>query len=149
MRTIIQRVNGSFVEVNNKIIGKINKGLLVLVGVEADDKQSDIAWLAKKIINLRIFPDENNKMNLSVNDINGEILIISQFTLFASTKKGNRPSYQRAAPPKISFDLYQQFIEEMKKYGLKIETGEFGADMNINLTNTGPVTIYIDTKQKE
>lgn len=150
MRTIIQRVNSSSVYINGEKTGKINKGLLVFVGFEEADNDDDIEWLANKIVKLRIFGDENGKMNLSVQDIDGEILIISQFTLHASTKKGNRPSYIKSAKPEVSIPLYDKFVEKMKNTSVKkVATGEFGADMKIQLENDGPVTISIDTKNKE
>ncbi|MBN2892348.1 MAG: D-tyrosyl-tRNA(Tyr) deacylase [Bacteroidales bacterium] len=150
MRTIIQRVNSASVDVEHKIIGNINKGLLVLIGFEEEDNEQDIIWLANKIINLRIFNDAEGKMNLSLQDIDGEILIVSQFTLHASTKKGNRPSFIKAAKPQISIPLYEKFIKEVEKTGLKkVATGEFGAEMKVKLENDGPVTISIDTKNKE
>ncbi len=150
MRALIQRVNSAFVNINDKKIRKINKGLLVLVGFENDDNQQDIEWLVNKIVNLRIFGDAEGKMNLSLKDIDGEILIVSQFTLHASTKKGNRPSFIKAAKPDISVPLYNKFIEKIKEQNLiNVATGEFGADMKINLVNDGPVTIMIDTKNKE
>lgn len=150
MRTVIQRVNFASVEVNNKIIGKINKGLALLIGFEVADNQTDISWLVNKICNLRIFNDEQGKMNLSLKDIDGEVLIISQFTLHAKTKKGNRPSYIDSAKPEISIPLYEQFIEEFKRTTTKkVETGKFGTDMKVLLENDGPVTITIDTKNKD
>lgn len=150
MRAIIQRVNKASVLVENKIIGKIEKGLLVLVGFEDKDDIADLEWMSKKIINLRIFSDEQVKMNLSVKDINGEIMIVSQFTLHASTKKGNRPSFISAAKPEISVPLYNDFIKILEnEFNKKIETGIFGAHMKVNLENEGPVTIFIDTKNKE
>lgn len=150
MRTIIQRVKSANVEVDNKIIGKINKGLLILVGFEDEDNQNDIEWIVKKISNLRIFGDSEGKMNLSVKDVDGEILLVSQFTLQASTKKGNRPSFIKAAKPDISVPLYKKLIAEFdKEMQKKTQTGEFGAYMNVSLVNDGPVTIFIDSKNKE
>ena len=150
MRTIIQRVNSSSVYIDGEIFGKINEGLLVLVGFEMADNEEDIQWLVNKIIRLRIFGDKNGKMNLSVQDIGGEILIVSQFTLHASTKKGNRPSYIKSAKPEISIPLYEKFVEKMKSTSVKkVATGRFGADMKIHIENDGPVTIFIDTKIKE
>lgn len=149
MRAVIQRVNQASVTVDNKIKSEIKKGLLILVGIEDADNKEDIAWLSSKITQLRIFDDENGVMNLSVNDIDGEILTISQFTLHAKTKKGNRPSYQHAAKPEISIPLYEQFVEQLgKDLGKDIKTGEFGAYMKVLLENDGPVTIIIDTKNK-
>lgn len=150
MRALIQRVNYAKVLINNKIHAQINTGLLVFIGIEESDNYEDSSWLAKKIVNLRIFNDSNGVMNLSVKDINGEILIVSQFTLHASTKKGNRPSYIKAAKPDKAIHLYNNFIEEtIKEFGKKVETGVFGAKMMIALENNGPVTIIIDTKNKE
>ncbi len=150
MRAVIQRVSNASVAVEGQIIGKINEGVLVLLGIETADTNEDIQWLANKIINLRIFNDENEIMNKSLIDIQGEALIVSQFTLHASTKKGNRPSYIRSAKPDISIPLYEQFIEQMEtNLGKKVATGKFGADMKVQLLNDGPVTIIIDTKNKE
>lgn len=150
MRAIIQRVTSSSVKVDGKVCGNIGKGLMVLVGFVSDDTPEDLEWMCGKIINMRIFDDENGVMNLSVKDINGEILVISQFTLMASTKKGNRPSYIKAAPPEISIPLYESFKERVEiNFGKKIECGIFGAEMEVSLVNDGPVTISIDTKNKE
>ncbi len=150
MRIVIQRVKQASVEIDGKIHGQINEGLLVLVGIEEQDNLDDAAWLAKKLVNLRIFNDSNGVMNLSVKEIDGEILIISQFTLHALTKKGNRPSYIKAAKPEIAIPLYEYFIQEVKKeLGKQVQTGKFGAMMNVSLVNSGPVTIIIDSKAKE
>jgi len=150
MRTVIQRVSRASVTINGICKSAIEKGMLVLIGIEDTDDKDDIDWLCKKIVNLRIFDDENGVMNRSVIDQNGDILVISQFTLHASTKKGNRPSYIKAAKPEISIPLYQLFCEELSQsLGKKIGTGEFGADMKVELLNDGPVTICIDTKNKE
>lgn len=149
MRAVLQRISQASVSINGKIYNSINQGILVLAAVEDSDNESDIEWLTNKIINLRIFNDSNEIMNLSVSDINGEILIISQFTLFAQTKKGNRPSYIKASKPEIAIPLYEQFVAKMKSTGIQVKTGEFGADMKVSLTNDGPVTIVIDTKNKE
>lgn len=149
MRLVIQRVSQASVTVNNQIISAINQGLLVFVGIEDSDTLEDIEWLCNKLINLRIFNDKDGVMNLSVLDVAGEFLIVSQFTLHASTKKGNRPSYIRASKPEIAIPLYQQFLTEVKKSGLAVKTGEFGADMKVNLLNDGPVTILMDSKNKE
>ncbi len=149
MRSIIQRVKSSNVETEGKIIGKINNGLLVFAGFEQTDNDEDIKWMVKKIVNMRIFADDKGKMNLSVKDINGDILAVSQFTLHASTKKGNRPSFIKAAKPDISVPLYEKFITELEKsLDKKIQTGEFGAFMRVSLVNNGPVTIFIDSKNK-
>ncbi len=150
MRVVIQRVSSASVEINQHIKSKIGVGLLILLGIEHDDSFEDIDWLCGKIARLRIFADENGVMNLSVQDIKGEVLLISQFTLHASTKKGNRPSYIKAARPEIAIPLYEQFITTLQKELDKpIQTGEFGADMKIALINDGPVTILIDSKNKE
>jgi len=150
MRVVIQRVGQASVAINNKIFSEIGKGLLVLVGIESTDSDEDIEWLCGKIVRLRLFDDENGVMNLSVQDIQGEILIVSQFTLHAKTKKGNRPSYIQAAPPDSAIPLYNKFIQNMEKeMQKKIATGEFGAMMQISLVNDGPVTIIIDSKNRE
>lgn len=150
MRVVIQRAGHASVTINGNCKSAIGKGFLILVGIEETDGQEDIDWLCKKIVNLRVFDDENGIMNKSVVEINGEILVISQFTLYASTKKGNRPSYIRAAKPEISIPLYEQFCQELSMaLGKEIGTGEFGADMKVELLNDGPVTICIDTKNKE
>jgi D-aminoacyl-tRNA deacylase len=150
MRAVIQRVSEASVTIDGKIKSQINKGLLVLLGIEDADSIEDIEWLSSKITNLRIFNDENGVMNISVKDINGDILLVSQFTLHASTKKGNRPSYIRASKPDISIPLYEKMIAQLEKdLSKKIYTGEFGADMKVALLNDGPVTIVIDTKSKE
>ena len=149
MRILIQRVTGASVEIDFKITANIHKGLLVLVGIEEADTIDDIEWLANKIVNLRIFNGEQGIMNLSVKDINGEILVVSQFTLHASTKKGNRPSYIQAARPEIAIPLYEKFVMQLEQLLEKpIETGTFGADMKIALVNDGPVTIWMDSKNK-
>ncbi len=150
MRVVVQRVNFASVHIEGKIFSQINKGLLVLVGIEHEDTEEDAKWLAHKIVKLRVFPDEEQKMNLSVKDIHGEILVVSQFTLHASTKKGFRPSYTRAARPDIAIPLYNKFISCIEKeLGKKVPTGQFGAYMKISLENDGPVTIIIDSKNKE
>ena len=150
MRAIIQRCKNANLYIEGKIYSEIKTGLLVLLGITHDDTQSDIEWLSGKISRLRIFNDENDKMNLSVKDIEGEIMVVSQFTLYASTKKGNRPSYINSAPPDIAIPLYEKFIECLKKdSGLTVVTGKFGAFMEIDFINDGPVTIIIDTKNKE
>ncbi len=150
MRAVIQRVSEASVTVDEKITGYITNGLLILLGIEDVDSTEDIEWLSSKIINLRIFNDENGVMNISLKDINGDILLVSQFTLHASTKKGNRPSYIRASKPDIAIPLYEQMITQLEKdLGKKIQTGIFGADMKVQLLNDGPVTIIIDTKNKE
>lgn len=146
MIAVIQRVLSSSVTVDNKVIGKIDRGLNVLLGVEKEDSQKDADYLINKIIDLRIFEDENNKMNLSLQDINGDLLIISQFTLLANTKKGKRPSFDKAAHPTIANELYEYFIECARKSNLKVETGKFAADMKVEITNDGPVTIILNSK---
>mgnify|MGYP003467266965 FL=1 len=150
MKVVIQRVSHASVTIEEKLVANIQKGLLVLVGVEAEDNGEDIDWLVNKIINLRIFADANDVMNLSVKDINGEIIVVSQFTLHASTKKGNRPSYLKAAKPEISIPMYESFVGELEiALGKKVQTGIFAADMKVSLLNDGPVTIIIDSKNKE
>lgn len=150
MRAVIQRVSEASVTVDNNITGSIKDGLLVLLGIEDADTIEDIEWLSGKIVNLRIFNDDNGVMNISLKDINGDILLVSQFTLHASTKKGNRPSYIRASKPGVAVPLYEQMIKQLEKdLGKIIETGIFGADMKVRLLNDGPVTIIIDTKNKE
>ena len=150
MRALIQRVSYASVKVDNKIAGEIKSGLLVLVGIEDTDNETDIDWLSNKIVNLRIFNDANGVMNLSVKDINGEILLISQFTLHAATAKGNRPSYIRASKPDVAIPLYEKTIKQLAStLGKEIATGIFGADMKVELLNDGPVTIWIDSKNKE
>ena len=150
MKAVIQRVSQSFVTIDAEIVAEIQKGLLVLVGIEDSDSQEDISWLTSKIANLRIFPDENEVMNLSLKEINGEMIVVSQFTLHAATKKGNRPSYIKASKPEIAIPLYNSFVQQMEKeLGKKVQTGQFGADMKVSLVNDGPVTIIIDTKNKE
>ena len=150
MRVLIQRVKEASVTVDYKIVSKIEKGLLLLLGVENEDSKEDIDWLCNKVLNLRIFNDEKGIMNKSVIDIDGDIIVVSQFTLHASTKKGNRPSYLKAAKPEVATPLYESFVEQLKiKFGKEIGTGIFGADMKVALLNDGPVTIWIDSKQKE
>ena len=150
MKVVLQRVLESSVTINNEIVAQIENGLLVLVGIEDTDNKEDIDWIASKIAKLRIFGDENQVMNFSVKDIKGEVLVVSQFTLHALTKKGNRPSYIKAARPDIAIPLYEAFVHQMEiVLGKKIQTGQFGADMKVALINDGPVTIIIDTKNKE
>ena len=150
MRIVIQKVSEASVTVNKELVSSIKKGLLVLVGIEDADSDEDIEWLVKKMLQLRIFDDENGVMNLSVQDINGEVLIVSQFTLHASTKKGNRPSYIRASRPEFAVPMYEKFIQKTEEIlGKKVETGIFGAMMDVSLVNDGPVTIIIDSKQKD
>ncbi len=150
MKVVIQRVSKASVTISGQVKAKIAKGLLVLLGIEEEDDKTDIEWLVPKIISLRIFYDAEEKMNLSVSDIDGDILVISQFTLHASTKKGNRPSFIKAARPDKANQLYQEFVKNLSDlYKREIFTGSFGADMKVELINDGPVTIIIDTKQKE
>jgi D-tyrosyl-tRNA(Tyr) deacylase len=149
MRIVVQRVSKASVSIAGNLYSEINYGFLVLIGICDDDRYDDIEWLTQKIINLRVFGDELGKMNRSIQDINGEILIVSQFTLFASVKKGNRPSFVAYARPEIAIPMYEKFIDQLKKYDIKIQTGVFGANMQIELVNDGPVTIIIDSKNKE
>ena len=150
MRVVIQRAGHASVTINGVCKSSIGKGLMILVGIEETDGKEDIEWLCKKIVNLRVFDDENGVMNKSILEVGGDILVVSQFTLHASTKKGNRPSYIRAAKPEISIPLYEYFCEALSlALGKPIGTGEFGADMKVELLNDGPVTICIDTKNKE
>ena len=150
MKAVIQRVSSASVTIDSKIVAEIQKGLLVLIGIEDADNQEDSNWLCQKIANLRIFGDENDVMNLSVKDIDGDIIVVSQFTLQASTKKGNRPSYIKAAKPEVAIPLYANFVQQLEsELGKKVQTGIFGADMKVSLLNDGPVTIIIDSKNKE
>lgn len=150
MRVVLQRVASASVTVEDKIVGEIQKGIVVLVGIEDADKQEDIDWLVTKITQLRIFGDDNGVMNLSVEEVNGDVLVVSQFTLHAATKKGNRPSYIKAARPEIAIPMYEKFVNTLEnKLGKKVPTGIFGADMKVALLNDGPVTIIIDSKNKE
>ncbi|MDO4229444.1 MAG: D-aminoacyl-tRNA deacylase [Capnocytophaga sp.] len=151
MRVVIQRVSEASVHINGNKTCSIGQGLLILVGIQPEDTLEDIQWLSSKIVNLRIFNDEKGVMNLSIKDIEtSEIIVVSQFTLHASTKKGNRPSYIKAAKPDIAIPLYERFVQQIETdFGKKIGTGEFGADMKVNLCNDGPVTIIIDSKNKE
>ncbi|HNP20871.1 MAG TPA: D-aminoacyl-tRNA deacylase [Panacibacter sp.] len=150
MRAVIQRVSEASVTVDNNITGAIGNGLMILVGIEDADNSEDIQWLSSKIVNLRVFNDEHGVMNVSIKDSGGDILLISQFTLHAATKKGNRPSYIKASKPDIAIPLYEKMINQLENdLGKKIYTGIFGADMKVRLLNDGPVTIFIDTKNKE
>ena len=150
MRIVIQRVLESSVTINGKVKSYIGSGLLILLGIEDADTDEDIKWLCQKIVNLRIFPDENEVMNKSVLDTGGDILLVSQFTLHASTKKGNRPSYIKASKPEFAIPMYEKFIKQLQQdLGKNIKTGEFGADMKVALINDGPVTIIIDSKNRE
>ncbi len=150
MKAVIQRVSEASVTIDNQKVAQINKGLLVLVGIEDASNQEDIDWLSAKIANLRIFGDENGVMNLSIKDIGGDMIVVSQFTLHAATKKGNRPSYIKASKPEYAIPMYEAFVKQMEvDLGKKVQTGQFGADMKVSLVNDGPVTIIIDTKNKE
>ena len=150
MRTILQRVSYASVKVDDAITGAIENGILMLVGFEPEDTNEDFEWMTKKVTQLRIFNDENGVMNLDVNQVDGNILVVSQFTLHASTKKGNRPSYIKASKPDLANQQYQNFLTILQsKFDKKIQTGVFGADMKVELLNDGPVTIYLDTKNKE
>lgn len=150
MKAFIQRVSKACVTIEGKRVADIQQGLLILLGIEDADDQEDITWLSKKIANLRIFNDENGVMNTSVLDVNGDAIVVSQFTLHASTKKGNRPSYLKASKPDIAIPLYESFVQQFEiDLGKKVQTGEFGADMKVELLNDGPVTIIIDTKDKK
>lgn len=148
MKVVIQRVSEAKVEVNKEIVGQIAAGLILLIGIDEEDTETDAEWLAQKILNLRIFGDEEGKLNLSVLDIKGEILCISQFTLIADYKKGNRPSFIKAARPESAIPLFTHFKELLSQSNLKIESGIFGADMKVNLVNDGPVTIVMDSKTR-
>jgi D-tyrosyl-tRNA(Tyr) deacylase len=150
MRVVVQRVTEANVKVNGAVIGAIQEGLMVLLGIQNEDTAEDIQWIASKIVQMRIFDDTEGVMNLSVKDIDGSILLISQFTLYAATKKGNRPSYIGAAKPEIAIPIYEQMILQLtKELGKPIATGQFGADMKVSLLNNGPVTIIIDSKNRE
>ena len=150
MRTVIQRVKQASVSIDGRIKSSIESGLLLFIGIEDADTQEDIEWLSAKIINLRIFNDAEGVMNLSVKEVDGDVLLVSQFTLFAATKKGNRPSYIRSSKPEVAIPLYEKFIRQMEiDLGKSIQTGTFGADMKVELVNDGPVTIMIDTKNRE
>lgn len=150
MKIVIQRVSQADVKIDNQIKGKIDQGMLILLGIELDDEESDADWLIQKLIGLRIFSDAEGKMNLSIDEVKGNFLVISQFTLHASTKKGNRPSYIQAARPEKAIPLYEYFLGKLEMdSGTKVESGEFGADMKVSLTNDGPVTIIIDSKNRQ
>lgn len=150
MRVVIQKITHASVDIEKQTVASINRGLLVLVGIEDSDTDEDIVWLSAKIVNLRVFEDENGVMNLSVKDVDGEVLVVSQFTLHAATKKGNRPSYIRAARPEVAIPIYEAFIKQVETLlGKQVLTGQFGAMMQVNLCNDGPVTILIDTKNKD
>ena len=144
MKFLIQRVSKASVEIEDKVVGKINKGFLVLIGITHDDNCEIADYLIKKLLNLRVFEDENGKMNLNINQVNGELLLVSQFTLYANTKEGNRPSFVDAAKPDYANKLYEYIIEKLKKENIVVQTGEFGADMQVSLINDGPVTIMLE-----
>lgn len=147
MRVVIQRVKNASVEIDGNVNGKINTGFLVLLGIASTDAKQDVDYLVKKVVNLRVFSDENDKMNLSLKDVNGELLVISQFTLYGNCREGNRPSFIEAARPDVAVPLYEYFVEECKKQISVVETGVFGADMKVSLLNDGPVTIIIESKK--
>ena len=149
MRLVIQRVSKAAVYVDDNEVGRIKKGLLVFIGVGRYDNDTDLTWLINKLVNMRIFPDETSKMNNSIVDVNGSVLLVSQFTLYASTKKGNRPSFVNSADPKIAKLFYNKFITALKELSVNVETGVFGANMQIELVNDGPVTVCLDSKNKE
>lgn len=148
MRCVVQRVKSASVRVNEETVGKINKGLLVLFGVGDDDNQSDLDWIVDKIIGLRIFEDDEGKMNLSVQDIGGEILLVSQFTLYGDCRKGKRPSFSKAGAPDVAKDLFDQAVEKVREKGIHVETGIFQAEMQVELINDGPVTLLLDSKKE-
>ncbi|WP_396163323.1 D-aminoacyl-tRNA deacylase [Flavobacterium sp.] len=150
MKAVIQRVSQASVTIQEQVVAQIQTGLLVLIGIEEADAQEDLHWLSSKIANLRIFSDANGVMNVSVKERDGDVIVVSQFTLQASTKKGNRPSYIKAARPEIALPIYESFVQQMEsELGKKVQTGQFGADMKVALVNDGPVTLIIDTKNKE
>lgn len=150
MRALIQRVSEASVCVHNEVVGEIQQGLLVLLGIETVDTEEDVDWVVNKLVNMRIFNDDQGKMNASILDVHGDFLVISQFTLHASTKKGNRPSYMRAARPEVAIPLYESFVLKLQMQSdRKVETGEFGADMKVALVNNGPVTIMLDSRNRE
>ena len=150
MRALLQRVSEASVVISNQPVAAIAQGFLILIGIEAEDGKDDLEWLAKKITQLRIFSDNEDKMNLDIKDVEGEIIVVSQFTLHAKTKKGNRPSYIKSARPKVAIPLYEDFKKQLSQtLGKEIQSGEFGADMKVSLTNDGPVTIWLDSKNKE
>ncbi|WP_265456239.1 D-aminoacyl-tRNA deacylase [Enterococcus sp. HY326] len=148
MKAVIQRVSQAKVEIQQQTVGEIQQGLLVLLGIHEEDTQEDVGYLLRKISQLRIFSDEQGKLNLSIQDIGGAVLNISQFTLYGDTKKGNRPSFVKAARPELAIPLYEAFNQGLRELGIPVATGEFGADMQVSLTNDGPVTIIIDTREK-
>lgn len=147
MRAVVQRVSSAAVEVAGETVGKIDQGLLILLGVEQEDGPDDVTWLAGKVARLRIFEDSEGKMNLSLQDVRGAALVVSQFTLHGDCRKGNRPSFVRAAPPEIAIPLYEQFVLELRSYDLPVQTGRFQAQMNVSLVNDGPVTLMLDSRK--
>lgn len=150
MRAIIQRVTEASVTINGVVKGRIDQGLMVLIGIEDADTETDISWLSNKIVQLRIFNDEQGVMNLNIKDVGGRVLLVSQFTLFANTRKGNRPSYLRASKPDVAIPMYEKMIRELEEHlGQPVETGVFGADMQVKLVNDGPVTIFIDSRDRQ
>ena len=148
MRIILQRVKQASVEIDGEIAGKIGQGLLVLLGAGKEDNAQDVEYLVEKILGLRIFQDDAGKMNLSVTNIGGEVLVVSQFTLYGDCRKGRRPSFDKAAPPELAEDLYEMFVERIRDFGVPVQTGKFGAMMDVQLTNWGPVTIMLDSKKE-
>lgn len=147
MRLVVQRVKHARVEVERELVGRIGEGLLLLLGIKSDDSIEDVEYLVEKVLGLRIFEDHAGKMNLSIMDKGGEILVVSQFTLYGDCRKGRRPSFDEAAPPELAMNLYDLFVEEIKKMGMKVETGRFGAVMDVNLINSGPVTLLLDSNK--
>ncbi|NLP36460.1 MAG: D-tyrosyl-tRNA(Tyr) deacylase [Firmicutes bacterium] len=148
MRAVLQRVISAAVKIDGETVGQIDKGLLILLGIHGDDTEEDLHYLVEKIVHLRIFEDENNKMNLSLLDIDGSALVVSQFTLYADTRRGRRPGFSSAAAPEVAEPMYRRFCEALKAYGIPVATGRFGADMDVQLINQGPVTIIIDSEQR-
>ena len=147
MRIILQRVKQASAEVDGEVVGRIGQGVLALLGVGKEDTSQDVEYLVEKVLGLRIFEDETGKMNLSVTDIGGEVLVVSQFTLYGDCRKGRRPSFDKAAPPELAEDLYQNFVERIRDFGVPVHTGKFGAMMDVHLVNSGPVTILLDSKR--
>jgi D-tyrosyl-tRNA(Tyr) deacylase len=148
MRAVVQRVSSGSVEIDKKVVGQIKRGFVILLGIGKDDSHEDVRYLADKISILRVFEDVDSKMNLSIQDVNGEMLVISQFTLYADCRKGRRPSFTDAADPQMAVELYEAFVKHLKEAGFKVETGEFGAHMLVNIVNDGPVTLMLDSKNR-